>query len=176
MIKLWLDGANQKSFEMWCWGKTEISWANHLKNEEVLQRVKVERNILNKIKWIKVKWIGLMLRRNCFSKHVTEGKIGERIDVRGRRRRRSRKLLDDHKERSGYWKLKQEAVNRSLWRRRFERGYGPVVRDYVITTMKMMVVMIMMVTRSYSRRTINKQCLVREITSQSVSYGICILS
>jgi len=69
---------------MWRWGRTEISWINHVKNEEVLHRVKVGRNILNKIKRIKVKWIGLMLRRNCFSKHVTEGKIGGRIEVRGR--------------------------------------------------------------------------------------------
>jgi hypothetical protein len=94
MIKLRLDGADQKSFEMWCWGRTEIRWINHVKNEEALHIVNVASNILNKIKRIKVKWIGLMLRRNCFSKHVTGGKIGGRIEVRGRQRRRSRKLLD----------------------------------------------------------------------------------
>ena len=104
-----------------------------------------------------------MLRRKCFSKYVTERKVGGRIEVRGRRRRRSRKLLCDLKERSGYWKLKQEALNRALWRTRFERGYGPVVRDYVM----MMMMMMMMVTRPYSRTAINKQCLVREITTVS---------
>ena len=51
-----------------------------MENEEVLHRIKVERNILNKIKRIKVKLIGLMLRRNCLSKHVTEGKIGGKIE------------------------------------------------------------------------------------------------
>ena len=83
--------------------------------------------------------------------------------MRGRRRRRSRKLLDDLKERSGYWKLKQEALNRALWRTRFERGSGPVVRDYVITMMMMM----MMVTRPYLRTVINNQYLMREITTFS---------
>jgi hypothetical protein len=72
-----------------------------VKNEEVPHRVKVERNILHKIKRIKVKRIGLILLRNCFSKNVFEGKIGGKMEVRGRRRRRSRKLLDDLKERSG---------------------------------------------------------------------------
>jgi hypothetical protein len=128
---------------MWCWGRTAISWINHVKNVEVLHKVKVERNILHKLKRIKVKWIGLMLRKNCFSNPLIEGKIGGRIAVTGRRRRRSRKLLDGLEERSEYWKLKQEALNRALWRIRFKRDYGPVVRDYVMT----MMVMIMMVTR-----------------------------
>jgi len=89
--------------------------------------------------------------------------------VRGRQRKRSRKLLDDLKQRSGYWKLKQEAPDRALWRTRFERGYGGVVRDYVITMMMlmMMVMMIMMVTHPYSRRTIDKQRLAREIITVS---------
>jgi hypothetical protein len=115
-----------------------------------------------------------MLRRNRFSIHFLEGKKGGRIGVRERRRRRSRKLLNDLKERSGYWKLKHEALNRALWRIRFERGYVPVVRDYVITMMMMMVMMMMvmmmmmmMVTRPYARTEISKQCLVREIISVS---------
>jgi hypothetical protein len=28
-----------------------------------------------------------------------------------------------------YWKLKEEALDRTLWRTRFGRGYGPVVRQ-----------------------------------------------
>jgi len=32
---------------------------------------------------------------------------------------------------TGYWKLKQEAVRRTLWRTRFGRGCGPVVRQTV---------------------------------------------
>jgi hypothetical protein len=40
-----------------------------------------------------------------------------------------RKLLDDLKERRGYSHLKEEAVDRTMWRARFERGFGPVVRQ-----------------------------------------------
>jgi hypothetical protein len=37
----------------------------------------------------------------------------------------------DLKERRGYWKLKEEALDRTVWRIRFGRGYGPVVKtDY----------------------------------------------
>jgi hypothetical protein len=34
----------------WRLRKTEITWADHMKNYEVLQRVKEDRNILHKIK------------------------------------------------------------------------------------------------------------------------------
>jgi hypothetical protein len=41
-----------------------------VKNEEVLHRVKEERNALPTIKKRKANWIGHMLRRNCLLKHV----------------------------------------------------------------------------------------------------------
>ena len=47
----------------------------------------------------------------------------------GRQGRRRRKLLDDLKERRGYSHLKEEALDRSMWRARFGRGFGPVVRQ-----------------------------------------------
>jgi len=47
----------------------------------------------------------------------------------GRRGRRRRKLLDDLKERSGYCHLKEEALDQTMWRTRFGRGFGPVVRQ-----------------------------------------------
>ena len=46
-----------------------------------------------------------------------------------RRGRRRKQQLDDLKETRGYWKLKEEALDRSLWRTRFGRGHGPVVRQ-----------------------------------------------
>ena len=49
--------------------------------------------------------------------------------MKGRRGRRRRQLLEDLKERKGYGKLKAEALDRNLWRTRFGRGYGPVVRQ-----------------------------------------------
>jgi hypothetical protein len=52
----------------------KISWTNRLIKDEVLRRVKEERNILRIIKSRKVNWIGLILRRNCLLKHVIAGK------------------------------------------------------------------------------------------------------
>ena len=46
-----------------------------------------------------------------------------------RRGRRRKKLLDDLKDRRGYSHLKEEALDRTMWRNRFERGVGPVVRQ-----------------------------------------------
>jgi hypothetical protein len=45
-----------------------------------------------------------------------------------RRRIKRKQLLDDLKERRGYWKLKDEALARSLWRNGFGRVSGLVVR------------------------------------------------
>ena len=47
----------------------------------------------------------------------------------GRRGTRRRKLLDELKERRGYSQLKEEALERTMWRARFGRGFGPVVRQ-----------------------------------------------
>ena len=47
----------------------------------------------------------------------------------GRRGGRRRKPVDDLKERKGYSNLKEEALDRTVWRARFGRGFGPVVRQ-----------------------------------------------
>ena len=49
----------------------------------------------------------------------------------GRRERKRRKLLDDLKERRGYSYLKEEALDRPIWRARLGRGFGPVVRQTI---------------------------------------------
>ena len=100
-----------------------------MRNEDVLLRVKEQRNILHEIRKRKANWIGHILRRNCLLKRVIEEKIKEGIEVTGRRGRRRRKLLDDLKERRGYSHLKEEALDRTMWRDRFGRGFGPVVRQ-----------------------------------------------
>jgi len=41
--------------------------------------------------------------------------------------RRLNQLLDDLEENRGYWKLKEEALNRPLWKAHFGRLYGPDV-------------------------------------------------
>ena len=77
----------------------KISRTDHVRNEDVLLRVKEQRNILHEIRKRKANWIGQILRRNCLLQRVIEGKIKGGIDVTGRRGRRRRKLLDDLKER-----------------------------------------------------------------------------
>jgi hypothetical protein len=91
--------------------------------------VKEERNIVHTIKRRKANWIGHILRRNCLLKQVIEGKLEGRIEMTGRRGRRGKQLLDDIKEKRRYCKLKEEAIDRTMWRTRFVRGYGPVVRQ-----------------------------------------------
>ena len=107
----------------------KISWADPVRNEEVLLRVKEQRNILHEISKRKANGIGHILRRNCLLGGVIEGKIKGGIEVIGRRGRRRRKLLDDLKERTGYSHLKKEALDRTMWRNRFGGGFGPVVRQ-----------------------------------------------
>jgi hypothetical protein len=105
----------------------KISWTDHVRYEEVLLRVKEQRNMLYEISKPKANWIGHILRRNCLLRQVIEGKIKGWIEVTGRRGRRRRKLLDDLKERRGYSHLKEEALDRTIWRPRFGRGFGHVV-------------------------------------------------
>jgi hypothetical protein len=65
------------------------------------------------------------MRRNCLLSHIIERKI-----IRTRRRGKRRKqLLHDLKEARRYWKLKEEAQDRTLWRTQFGRGYEPVSRQ-----------------------------------------------
>ena len=87
-------------------------------------------NILHEIRKRKANSIGHILRRNCFLKQVIEGKIKGEIEVTRKRGRRRKKLLDDLKDRRGYYHLKEEALDRTMWRNRFVRGAGPVVRQF----------------------------------------------
>jgi hypothetical protein len=96
---------------------------------EVLLKVKEQRNVLHEVSKRKANWIGHILRRNCLLQQVIEGKIKGEIKVIGRRGRRHRKLLDDLKERRGYSHLKEEAPDRTMWTARFGRGFGPVVKQ-----------------------------------------------
>jgi len=107
----------------------KISWTDHVRNEDVLLRVKEQKNILHETRKRKVNYIGHTLRRNCLLQRVTERKIQGGIEVTGRRGRRRMKLLDDLKKRRGYSHLKEKALDRTMWRARFGGGFGPVVRQ-----------------------------------------------
>jgi hypothetical protein len=52
--------------------------------EEVLLRVKEQRNILHEIRKWKANYIGHILCRNCLPQRVIEGKIKGGIEVTGR--------------------------------------------------------------------------------------------
>jgi hypothetical protein len=56
---------------------------------------------------------GHILSRNCHLKYVMEGKIEIRMDwrERDRRGRRRKQLVDDPKEKRGYLKLIEEALD-----------------------------------------------------------------
>jgi hypothetical protein len=115
---------------MWCWRRMEkISWTDHVRNEDVLLRVKEQRNILHEIRKRKTNWIGHILRRNCLLQRVIDGKIQGALEVTERQGRRRRRLLGDRKERRGFSHLKEEALDRTMWRARFGRGFGPFVRQ-----------------------------------------------
>ena len=121
-----VDQKHLESLEMWCWRRMEkISWTDHVRNEDVPLTVKEQRNILHEIRKRKAN----ILRRNCLLQWVTEEKIQGGIEVIGRQGRRRMKLLDDLKERRGYSHLKEEDLDRTMWRARFGRGFGPVVRQ-----------------------------------------------
>ena len=63
-------------------------WTDHVRNEEVLLRVKEQRNILHEISKQKANWIGHILHRNRLLQRVIEGKIkeGDRSDMKTRKK------------------------------------------------------------------------------------------
>ena len=78
-----VDQKHQESFETRCWRRMEkISWTEHVRNEEVLLRVKEQRNILHEISKRMANRIVHILRRNCLIQRLFEGKIngGDRSD------------------------------------------------------------------------------------------------
>jgi len=77
----------------------KIIWVFRVRNEEVFHRVKVDRNVLHKIKRRRANWISHNLRTNCLLKRVIGEKIEGRIEVAERGERRRKQLLDELKER-----------------------------------------------------------------------------
>jgi hypothetical protein len=92
----------------------------------------VERNTVHIITRRKANWICDFLRRNCLPINVIEEKIDGRTKVTGRWGRRCKQLLNYSKEKKRYWKLKEEALDRTLWRTLFGKCYGPVVRQTTV--------------------------------------------
>ena len=76
---------------------------------------------------------------SLFPKTETEEKIKGQIEVTRRRGRRRKKLLDDLKDRRGYCQLKEEGLDRTMWRNRFGRDL-----DLSFVRLVMMMMMMMM--------------------------------
>ena len=60
-------------------GMEKFSWTDRVRNEEMWNTVKEERNILYTVTWREAKWIGHIWRRICLLNHVIEGEIEGRI-------------------------------------------------------------------------------------------------
>ena len=78
---------------------------------------------MNKTKQSNVNWNGHIFRRNCLPIHVIQINIEGMMSVTGRRRKRRKELLNGPKEGRGYWKLKEVALDRNVWRTCLGRGY-----------------------------------------------------
>src|SRR5215469_354309 len=105
-----------------------ISWADRVRNEEVLQRVEEERNFLHTVTRRNANWIGYIFYTNFLLKLVVEEEIQRRIEGKRRRGRRRKHLLDRVNKENRYWNLKEEALDRSVWRTLYGRGYELLVR------------------------------------------------
>jgi len=90
-----------------------------VRNEEILRRVKEYRNILYTIQKM-ASWIGYILRKNCLLQDVSEQEVDGRIEGTKIRRKRRKSLLADVKGKRGYWKLKIEALDCTVWSSGFE--------------------------------------------------------
>jgi hypothetical protein len=73
--------------------------------------------------------IGHILRGNCLLKHCIEGNTKGRIEVTERRGKICKQLLDDFQDSTGYCKLTEEALDRTVWRVGFGRDCEPFVRQ-----------------------------------------------
>jgi hypothetical protein len=74
---LWrVDQKYLENCEICRWRRFEkISWTDPVRNEGILQRIKQEKNILQKIKRRNDNRKGSFLRTNCLLKHIIEGNI-----------------------------------------------------------------------------------------------------
>ena len=124
-----LDGKYLEHLRASCRRRVEKNICTDRVKHYIIQMVTEERNILKKIKRRNVNWIIYILLSKRLRKRVIKGKKEGRIEVTGRRGIRRQQLLIDLKEKKGYRKLKQETLEHTLWRTRFGRCYGLVVRQ-----------------------------------------------
>ena len=70
-----------------------------------------------------------MQKINWADRVRNEEVLQQRVGYEMRRQRiRRKQLVDDLKEKRGNWNLKEKALDLTLWRLSFGRGYGPLLR------------------------------------------------
>jgi hypothetical protein len=113
------------------------------------------------------------LRRNYLLRQVIEGKIKGGIEVTVRRGRRRRKLLDDLKERRGYSRLKEEALDRTMWRARFGRLLNECMNFFTCSIdqcLKRMYIIFRFSEGTPLRKITSKKCMIKQSQDAEVSY------
>lgn len=90
-----------EALEMWVWRRLDnVCWKNKVSNE-VLKKIKDERNILNTIVNMKRNHLGHCMRRGCLLVDAVEELVN------GKRRTRKKKMMD------GIMKMKRLAQDRN---------------------------------------------------------------
>jgi len=65
-----------ESMEMWCYRRMmKIPWTDMVKNEDVLERVKEQRQIIKRITEKQMRFLGHIAREDNLEKLVLDGKI-----------------------------------------------------------------------------------------------------
>jgi hypothetical protein len=67
-------------------------------------------------------WVTFWVETAFYSRLLKKDTRGGEIEVTERQERRRRKLLDDLKKRRGYSHLKEEALDRTMWRAALEKA------------------------------------------------------
>jgi hypothetical protein len=117
VLKLGHFGKYIRNITWWRWRMYTISWIDRVRNEEVLHRVKEDRNILNTVNRRKTKWTGHILPSK--TRKWTKGR-GKDISER-KTRKKTKAATGDLKETRRYWKLQNEALDRSLQKSLWQR-------------------------------------------------------
>jgi len=101
---------------MLCWRRLENVSLTDLEKNDLLLWTKEGMNIclFQQNNRRKANWIAHISRGNCLIKYVMEGKIEGRVEVTGRRGRRSKHPQFCFKETTGCRKLKEGALHRAV--------------------------------------------------------------
>ena len=104
---LWkIDHNYIENFEMWCWRRMEkISWTDRVRNEDVLHRVKEERNIVHTV-FVEGRLTGLVTACVWIAFWNTLLKDGHK----GRE--------DEEKDISSYWFALRKVAGIGVWKRK----------------------------------------------------------